>query len=267
MGHQAGQRVPASFRQPAEPVTAPNTFGLLPDRRAPFWTFDGAVGREAGRDCDDRIPGTYIRRAPNLRPLHRSPEASPVRNAVFADAKAGEARQMSASELERELHRRGQELVRKLLQGLATNAGKRLLVRPRARAPAVSSARSRRRARKPRRNGLRHDAGCGSGLRAARSRRLASARCRAEPAAGLLGRDAPPRERTTAYALEATVVLTSSTGSGERRAVLRRRLHRPACRRSASRPAHGDTWLQLRRSAAAGSTEPDERGAARGLGG
>ena len=40
------------------------------------------------------------------------------------------------------------------------------------------------RARKPRRNDLRHDAGCGSGLRAARSRRLASARCRAEPAAG-----------------------------------------------------------------------------------
>ena len=42
-------------------------------------------------------------------------------DAVFADAKAflssSEARQMSESELERELHRRGQELVRKLLQG------------------------------------------------------------------------------------------------------------------------------------------------------
>ena len=41
-------------------------------------------------------------------------------DAVFADAKAflssSEARQMSQSELERELHRRGQELVRKLLQ-------------------------------------------------------------------------------------------------------------------------------------------------------
>ena len=41
-------------------------------------------------------------------------------DAVFADAKAflssSEARQMSESELERELHRRGQELVRKLLQ-------------------------------------------------------------------------------------------------------------------------------------------------------
>ena len=41
-------------------------------------------------------------------------------DAVFADAKAflssSEARQMSESELERELHRRGQRLVRKLLQ-------------------------------------------------------------------------------------------------------------------------------------------------------
>lgn len=43
-----------------------------------------------------------------------------VADAVFADAKAflasSEARRMSESELERELHRRGQELVRKLLQ-------------------------------------------------------------------------------------------------------------------------------------------------------
>ena len=84
------------------------------------------------------------------------------------------------------------------------------------------------RARKPRRNGLRHDAGCGSGLRAARSRRLASARCRAEPAAGaLLGRDAPPRDHrdrlagTTAYALEATVVLDIiHVAAATRRAVL-----------------------------------------------
>ena len=67
-------------------LTAPNTFGLLPDRRAPFWTFarrSGTVpweGRQTCDGCDDRIPGTYIRRAPNLRPLHRSPEASPVRS-------------------------------------------------------------------------------------------------------------------------------------------------------------------------------------------
>ena len=49
----------------------------------------------------------------------RAPRAAA--DAVFADAKAflssSEARQMSESELERELHRRGQDLVRKLLQG------------------------------------------------------------------------------------------------------------------------------------------------------
>ena len=51
------------------------------------------------------------------------PDQTPyaVAEAVFADAKAylssREARQMSESELERELHRRGQELMRRLLQG------------------------------------------------------------------------------------------------------------------------------------------------------
>ena len=50
-----------------------------------------------------------------------SPAPCAAADAVFADAKAflssNEARQMSESELERELHRRGQKLVRKLLQG------------------------------------------------------------------------------------------------------------------------------------------------------
>ena len=52
-----------------------------------------------------------------------SPDQAPyaVPEAVFADAKAylssREAQQMSESELERELHRRGQELMRRLLQG------------------------------------------------------------------------------------------------------------------------------------------------------
>ena len=50
-----------------------------------------------------------------------SPDQAPyaVAEAVFADAKAylssREAQQMSESELERELHRRGQELMRRLL--------------------------------------------------------------------------------------------------------------------------------------------------------
>ena len=50
-GHQAGQRVPASFRQPAEPHGAehlrssPRQARSLLDIRAAFWY--GAVGREA----------------------------------------------------------------------------------------------------------------------------------------------------------------------------------------------------------------------------
>ena len=50
-----------------------------------------------------------------------NPAPCAAADAVFADAKAflssSEARQMSESELERELHRRRQDLVRKLLQG------------------------------------------------------------------------------------------------------------------------------------------------------
>ena len=65
-------------------------------------------------------------------------------DAVFADAKAflssSEARQMSESELERELHRRGQELVQARRD---QRSPKEAAGRPRARAPAVSSARSR----------------------------------------------------------------------------------------------------------------------------
>ena len=53
-GHQAGQRVPASFRQPAEPRhgaehrrSCPRQARSLLDIRAAFWY--GAVGREADR--------------------------------------------------------------------------------------------------------------------------------------------------------------------------------------------------------------------------
>ena len=57
--------------------------------------------------------------AHSAAPPDQAPYA--VAEAVFADAKAylssREAQQMSGSELERELHRRGQELMRRLLQG------------------------------------------------------------------------------------------------------------------------------------------------------
>ena len=214
-----------------------------------------------GRTFD--VPRTGV---PCIDPPRRAPCAAA--DAVFADAKAflssSEARQMSESELERELHRRGQELVRKLLQGHRDQRSPKEAAGP-AEGKGTSGCRvlGAARARKPRRNGLRHDAGCGSGLRAARSRRLASARCRAEPAAGaLLGRDAPPRDHrdrlagTTAYALEATVVLDIiHVAAATRRAVLvagsSKGLSAFGPRPDGSRPAHGDTWLQLRRSAAA----------------
>ena len=220
-------------------VTAPNTFGLLPDRRAPFWTFarrSGTVpweGRQTCDGCDDRIPATYIRRAPNLRPLHRSPEASPVRSGrcCLRGCQSLPLVQRSPAD-ERERTRTGTAPAG---PGVGAQAPARTS-RPTQPERGCWSGRGHQRcrvlgaarARKPRRNGLRHDAGCGSGLRAARSRRLASARCRAEPAAGaLLGRDAPPRDHrdrlagTTAYALEATVVLDIiHVAAATRRAVL-----------------------------------------------
>ena len=67
-----------------------------------------------GRTVDVQEPRTGVRR------VRRIDLPGAAAGAVFADAKAflssSEARQMSESELERELHRRGQELVRKLLQ-------------------------------------------------------------------------------------------------------------------------------------------------------
>ena len=82
-GQQPSQRVPASFRRPAEPRNGTEHRRSVPLGRAPFWTFarrSGTVpweGRQTCDGCDDRIPGTYIRRGANRRPLHRSPEPRP----------------------------------------------------------------------------------------------------------------------------------------------------------------------------------------------
>ena len=169
-----------------------------------------------GRTVDVQEPRTGVRRID-------LPGAAA--DAVFADAKAflssSEARQMSESELERELHRRGQELVRKLLQEHHDQRSPGETAGPAEDASGVECSEPR----KSHGNDLRHDAGCASGLRAAP--RPASARCRAEPAAGaLLVRDAPRDHRdrlagTTAYALEATVVLDIiHVAAAMRRAVL-----------------------------------------------
>ena len=109
--------------------TVPNTVGLSPSGALPSGHSRGVLvrcrgkgGRPAmavttgfqGRTFD--VPRTGV---PCIGLPSRAPCAAA--DAVFADAKAflssSEARQMSESELERELHRRRQDLVRKLLQG------------------------------------------------------------------------------------------------------------------------------------------------------
>ena len=109
--------------------TVPNTVGLSPSGALPSGHSRGVLvrcrgkgGRPAmavttgfqGRTFD--VPRTGV---PCIDLPSRAPCAAA--DAVFADAKAflssSEARQMSESELERELHRRRQDLVRKLLQG------------------------------------------------------------------------------------------------------------------------------------------------------
>ena len=270
-----------SFRRPAEPRNGAEHRRSVPLRRAPFWTFarrSGTVpweGRQTCDGCDDRIPGTYIRRAPNLRPLHRSPEASPVRSGrcclrgCQSLPLVQRSRQMSESELERELHRRGQELVRKLLQGHPDQRSPKEAAGPAEDTSGVECS-------EPHEHESHAETTSGTmqvvglGCARPRSRRLASARCRAEPAAGaLLGRDAPPRDHrdrlagTTAYALEATVVLDIiHVAAATRRAVLvagsSKGLSAFGPRPDGSRPARGDIWLQLRRSsAAAGSRSLD----------
>ena len=180
-----------------------------------------------------RLPRARSPAAVNRRPLHRSPEPSPVRSGrcCLRGCQSPPLVQRSPAD-ERERTRTGTAPAG---PGFGTQAPARTS-RPTQPERGCWSGRGHQRcrvlraarARKPRRNGLRHDAGCGSGLRAARSRRLASARCRVEPAAGaLLGRDAPPRDHrdrlagTTAYALEATVVLDIiHVAAATRRAVL-----------------------------------------------
>ena len=63
-GQQPSQRVPASFRRPAEPRNGTEYRRSVPLGRAPFWTFarrSGTVPWAGGQtcdSCDDRIPGT-----------------------------------------------------------------------------------------------------------------------------------------------------------------------------------------------------------------
>ena len=203
-------------------------------------------------------------------PWHRSPEPSPVRSGRMLSSRnakaflsSSEARQMSESELERELHRRRQDLVRKLLQGHRDLAArKRLLVRPRT--PAVSSARSRTSGSKA--TSKRPPARCRLWVCApARSRRPMH---RLDAALNLIADALVEMRRPTiatpptAYALEATVVLDIihvRSGDAACGAPVRR-LIEGACRhlvRARWESTDGDTWLRCGGSrAGAGEPEP-----------
>ena len=221
----------ASFRAAARPDhdagtrRSPQARSLL-DIRAAFWY--GGLGRGTCDGCGDRIPRTYSRRArvANRRPPHRS--SGRGGRCCLRGCQSLPLLQRSPTD-ERERTRTGTAPAG---PGVGTQAPARTS-RPTQPGRDCRSGRGRQqcrvlgavRARKSHGNDLRQDAGCASGLRAAP--RPASARCRAEPAAGaLLVRDAPRdhRERlagTTAYALEATVVLDIiHVAAAMRRAVL-----------------------------------------------
>ena len=109
--------------------TVPNTVGLSPSGALPSGHSRGVLVRcrgKGGRPAMAVTTGFQGRTFDVARtgvPCIGLPSRAPcaAADAVFADAKAflssSEARQMSESELERELHRRRQDLVRKLLQG------------------------------------------------------------------------------------------------------------------------------------------------------
>ena len=109
--------------------TVPNTVGLSPSGALPSGHSRGVLVRcrgKGGRPAMAVTTGFQGRTFDVARtgvPCIDLPSPAPcaAADAVFADAKAflssSEARQMSESEFERELHRRRQDLVRKLLQG------------------------------------------------------------------------------------------------------------------------------------------------------
>ena len=212
-----------------------------------------------GRTFD--VPRTGV---PCIDPPRRAPCAAA--DAVFADAKAflssSEARQMSESELERELHRRGQELVRKLLQGHRDQRSPKEAAGPAEDTSGVECS-------EPREHESHAETASGTmqvvGLGCAR--RGHDGLHRLDAALNLLperywvemrrrvtiatASRAPPRTP-----LEATVVLDIiHVAAATRRAVLvagsSKGLSAFGPRSDGRRPAHGDTWLQLRRSAAA----------------
>ena len=219
-----------------------------------------------GRTFD--VPRTCV---PCIDPPRRAPCAAA--DAVFADAKAflssSEARQMSESELERELHRRGQELVRKLLQGHRDQRSPKETAGSAEDTSGVECSEPREHeSHAETASGTMQVVGLGcarrghdglhrldAGLNLLPERYLVEMRRRVTIATASR---APPRTpwKPPWYS-------TSSTWQRRRGVRCSSPAHRRACRHlvrrsDGSRPAHGDTWLQLRRSsAAAGSRSLD----------
>ena len=261
--------------------TVPNTVGLSPSGALPSGHSRGVLvrcrgkgGRPAmavttgfqGRTFD--VPQTGV-------PCIDLPSRAPcvAADAIFADAKAflssSEARQMSESELERELHRRGQDLVRKLLQGHRDQRSPKEAAGPAEDTSGVECSEPREHeshaettsdtmqvvglgcARRGHDGLHRLDAA----LNLLPERYLVEMRRRVTIATASR---APPRTpwKPPWYS-------TSSTWQRRRGVRCSSSAHRRACRHlvlrpDGSRPAHGDTWLQLRRfSAAAGSRSLD----------
>ena len=219
-----------------------------------------------GRTFD--VPRTCV---PCIDPPRRAPCAAA--DAVFADAKAflssSEARQMSESELERELHRRGQELVRKLLQGHRDQRSPKEAAGPAEDTSGVEcSEPHEHESHAETTSGTMQVVGLGCARRGHDGLHRLDAALNLLPERYLVemrrrvtiatASRAPPRTpwkppwysniiHVAAATRRAVLVVGSSKG-----------LSAFGPRPDGSRPAHGDTWLQLRRfSAAAGSRSLD----------
>ena len=253
--------------------TVPNTVGLSPSGALPSGHSRGVLVRFHGQG--DRpvmavTTGFQGRRfdAPEARtgvPRIDLPSPAPcaAADAVFADAKAflssNEARQMSESELERELHRRGQKLVRKLLQGHHDQRSPGQVAGPAEDASGVEcSARREHDSHAETTSGTMQVVGLGCARRGHDGLHPLDAALNLLPERSLVdmrrrvtiatASRAPPR---TPWKPQWYSTL-STWQRRMRRAVLVAQLIEGLSafgpRPDGSRPAHGDTWLQLRRS-------------------
>ena len=253
--------------------TVPNTVGLSPSGGLPSGHSRGVLVRFHGqgdRPVMALTTGFQGRRfdAPEARtgvPRIDLPSPAPcvAADAVFADAKAflssNEARQMSESELERELHRRGQKLVRKLLQGHHDQRSPGQVAGPAEDASGVEcSARREQDSHAETTSGTMQVVGLGcarrgydglhpldAALNLLPERSLVDMRRRVTIATASRGhhRVRPGSHSGTRH---------YPRGSGDAACGARRQLIEGLSafgpRPDGSRPAHGDTWLQLRRS-------------------